>query len=135
MSRSWFASPRLYRSWRQLSAHSRRRCAPAIVSLQSPLFVLLDYPLEVFADFRNRLSRHLHLPTLPALDDDVELAVTRILLREIVAEVSTATLFSLQSGTSDDLGDGQQIPQIERRVPPRIVLAVSGHRNLLRPLS
>src|SRR5436190_18949542 len=47
----------------------------------------------------------------------------------------TAAFLSLESGACDDLGYRQQILQVERGVPSRIVLAVTGHRNLSRALA
>src|SRR4051812_5521458 len=46
--------------------------------------------------------------------------------------MSPATLFPLQRSAGDDLGDCKQVLQVQRGVPPRIVLAVPGYGYLTR---
>src|ERR1700680_634926 len=67
------------------------------------LLVLLDNPLEIFTHLGDRLARYLHLTIGAPPDQDVELAVARILLRKIVPEVSAAALLSFQSRAGDYL--------------------------------
>src|SRR6188474_2894063 len=103
--------PRSYHSSRRRVGRSRRYFVRTIG--RQPLLVFLDDLLEIFAHFRNRLARHLHLTVRSPPDDNVELAVARVLLRKIVAEVPAAALLSLQIGARDDLRYGQQILKIE----------------------
>src|SRR3954468_13847618 len=128
-------SRRSYCSAPRRVARSRRHFALRTACLNQPSLVLLDYPLQIGTHLRNRLSRDRHLAALSASDDDVELAVARVLLRKVVTEVATATLLPLERGTRNDLRHRQEILEIERRVPSRIVLAISGDGNLGRPLS
>src|SRR5205085_5252525 len=100
---------------------------------QPLLLVLLDDSPEIVPHLRDLLARHLHFPGGTTLDDDVELRVARILFREVVTEVPAATFLSLERSTGHDLGYRQQVLQIEGGVPSRIVLSVSGDRNLPRP--
>src|SRR5215208_891097 len=99
------------------------------------LLVFLDDAPEIVSHLRNGLTTHLHFPILSTTYDNVEFGVARIPFGEIIAEVPAATLLPLQSGASDDLRDGHQILEIERRMPSRIVLAVSRHGNLVRPFA
>src|SRR5260370_26126823 len=66
---------------------------------------------------------------------ELERSVGWILVRIIVAEMRAAALFALQRRTGDRLGNGQQIVQIQRCVPARIVLAISSYRYRFRPLA
>ena len=44
----------------------------------------------------------------------------------VLAEVAAAALLALDRRARDRLGDGQQVAQVERRVPAGVVLAVAG---------
>src|SRR5712671_1304772 len=105
------------------------------MSRSQPLLVLLDDPPQILTHLRQRLAHYLHLPTGTALDDDVELAVVRILVGEIIAKVPTSTLLSFESRARNDFRDCDQILEIERGVPSRIVLAVTRDGNSRRSLS
>src|SRR3954464_12450668 len=127
--KSPYGSP--FQRWCRCAArpagHSER-CWSAILS--QPSFILLDDSLQMLRHFRYRLARELRLTVRTTANDDVELAEVRIFLGIVVAEMSTAALLSLERCARNDLGDCQQILKVERGVPPRIVLAVTGNRNL-----
>ena len=75
-------------------------------------------------------NRHARAPPsrrrAPLRVDDVERAELRDLVRVVVAEVAAAALLALDRRARDRLGHGQQVVQIERRVPAGVVLAVAG---------
>src|SRR2546423_5472364 len=114
---------------------SRRRSARATRSSSQPLLVLLDDLLQIGSHFRNWLARHLHFGRGSPAYDDVELRVARILFRKIIAKVPTAALLSLEGSASDDLRDRKEILQVERGMPPWIVLPIPGDGYLLRSLA
>ncbi len=57
---------------------------------------------------------------------------SRVLLRIVVAEVRAAAFLALERRAGDDLGNRQQIVQIEGRVPAGVVLAIPGDARLGR---
>src|SRR6478609_161429 len=101
------------------------RCAAAVTGID--LLLLLDHPLELRRHFRDGLPNQLHLPIRAPPHQDIEPRTCRILLRTVVAEVPATALPPLDRGAGHRLGDRQQVAQVERGVPTRIVLAVAGH--------
>ena len=48
----------------------------------------------------------------------------------IFPEVPAPALLPLDRGAGDRLGDGEQVVQVERRVPARVVLPIAVHADL-----
>src|SRR5207248_2085884 len=95
--------------------------------LHFPSFHFLDYGLELPRHRRNWLARDAHVSRAILLCDEVERSRRGIFLRKIVSEVSAATLFPLERRTRCRFGDDEQILQVERGVPARVVLTVATH--------
>src|SRR4051794_1349610 len=85
-----------------------------------------DGRLELLGKRRNPLQAHLHLPIRPATDHCVYIPEVRAVLAGIiVAELGATALLADQRRARDRLGDGQETVQVQRGVPPGIVLAVA----------
>ena len=56
----------------------------------------------------------------------------RVLVRVVVAEVAAAALAPLDRRARDRLRDGQQVVQVERRVPAGVVLAMAADADAAR---
>src|SRR5665213_997195 len=90
---------------------------------------LLDHGRQLTGHGRYGLAAQLHRPACALPDDDVERAVARVLVRVVVAEVAAAALAPLESRPRNGLGDRQEVAQVERGVPTRIVLAITIHAH------
>src|SRR5450759_2759484 len=132
-SRVAFRCRRCCRSSPRRAGRSRRCCVR--MSRPQPSLVLLDDPLQILAHLGYGLARHLHLAARSPANDDIELAISRILVRKVVAKVRASTLLSFEGAARDDLRDGDHVLEIERRVPSGIVLAVAPDGNFPRSLS
>src|SRR5262249_8364936 len=110
------SSPSNRRPWRRRARCGRSRWA---------LLVLLDDLLQIVGHLGKRLAPELHAPVGSLLAHQVELAGRRILVGVIVAEVRAAAFLALDRAARDGLGAGQKVPQIERRVPAGVVLAIA----------
>src|SRR4051794_15563747 len=94
---------------------------------------LLDDRLK-FRRYRlERVAPDLHLAIGTALAHHVERRVRIILGRKTVAKMPAATLLTLQRRARDRLGNRQQMRQVQRRMPPRIVIAIPRRTDLPRP--
>src|SRR5438874_4001810 len=126
MSRSSTRRPRSGRSARLRVARSRQ-CRARLQSL-----VLLDDLLQIVTHRLNRNAADGHFPIRAPRDDGVESSAIRTLFRVVVAEMSASTFFSLESRTRDRFRHSEKILQIERSMPPRIVLTIAGDAHSLR---
>src|SRR5262245_42548088 len=113
-----------------LAVRLRAERPPAVHS--SPLLHLLDDRLQMLGHRRNGFARKLHLAAGVFLHDEIERPVRRILLRIIITEMSAAALFPCERATRDGLRHREQVVEIERGVPTRIVLAVAADADLRR---
>src|SRR5215469_716048 len=94
--------------------------------------VFLDDLLEVVAHGRKRLARDLHLAVRTFADDEIKSRESGIFFRIIVAEVRAAALLAFERSARNGLGNCQNIEQVERGVPPGIVVAIAVDGYVLR---
>src|SRR5215471_1908726 len=87
--------------------------------------LLLDHLLELRRHGGDRHAPDLHRPSRPLARHDVEGRVFGILVRIVLTEVPTPALPALDRRARDRLRDSQEVAQIDRRVPARVVFAVS----------
>src|SRR4051812_23830497 len=88
--------------------------------------------------FRHRwnwCARELHRSISGFLDDEVERRVCGILVRIVITEMAAATFLALDRRSRDRLGDREQILEIERGVPARIVFAIAANSDAFRALA
>src|SRR5512145_1953926 len=87
--------------------------------------VLLDDPLQLIGHRRNRHARDPHTTIRTFAYHDIDPPELRVLVGKVLAEVSAPTLLALDGRARDGLGHHQEIVQVDRRVPARVVLPVS----------
>src|SRR5262245_21126947 len=105
------------------------------MSRWSPLrLLLLDDVLQVVGYGWKRHSRQLQFAVRSLLDHDVHGAELGDLVGAIFTEVAAAALPAFDSRSSDRFGHGQQVAQIEGRVPAGVILAMSGDADARRPV-
>src|SRR2546428_2607504 len=121
------ASPRQTQTWTSGTSHRppRRRLRRAGSGL-TRRFVLAQQRAELGGDLRNGLGRQ-YETTVPLSRDDVLGPPLRIGLRKILASVAAAALFADQRAARDRFGDADEVLEIEREVPARVVDARAGH--------
>src|SRR6185312_7823413 len=98
-----------------------------------PLFHLLDHGFEMLRHRRNRLTRQLHLTAGSLGQYEIEASECRILVRKVIAKVAAAALLSLERRPRHRFRHGEQILEVECRVPTGIVLAVPRYADARRP--
>src|SRR6185436_18013491 len=85
------------------------------------LLVLVDDLLQLHGHLRKWYAADFHRPIGRLTHDDVDRAELRRLVRIVVAEMAAAAFFPLDRASGHGLRHGQQVAQIDRRVPARIV--------------
>src|ERR1035437_8871727 len=123
--------PRLLR-WCTRAIHPHPALRARYETSQRSLFLLLDGVLEVGRHWRNGLAREFHGAIGASAHDNVEGGRRRILLRIVIAEMPAAAFLALDRRARNRLGYGQQVLQVHRRVPPRVVLPVAVGADLDR---
>src|SRR5437762_1648659 len=124
-----------YSTVRSSRAFSYARGAPPPLALAGALLHRLNYLLQFGRQFGNECARQFHPPIATLAYDDVERAEGGILVGIVVAKVAAAALAPLDGRSGNRFGHRQQIVEIERRVPARVVLAVSADADAARPRS
>src|SRR4029078_6791655 len=88
-------------------------------------FHLLDDLLELSRHFRNWGAGHFHSTVGALARDQVEGAVGLVLLGIVVAEMPAPTLFPFEGAARHRFRDRQQVVEVERGMPARVVLAMA----------
>src|SRR5438034_11419201 len=91
---------------------------------------LLYHLFEFGRHFRNRLTIDLHCSVGIFSYSNIHLAEGWVLRGVIIAELGSATLFSLDSRAGDGFGDREQVGKVEGRVPARVVFPVASHSHV-----
>src|SRR5262245_6631976 len=94
----------------------------------------VDHLLQLAGHVRNRHARHVHPSVATLAHDDVHPAPRRVLVGMVFAEVAAAALLALDRRACDRLRYGQQVVEIKRRVPRRVVLAVAADTDAPRAI-
>ncbi len=97
---------------------------PKLITQHSRLSHFLDNLFQLFRHFRKRFASYPHL-AVSFFDREIEFCEFRIFVRIIVAEMSAAAFFAFEGGKRDRFGNGQQVVQIERRMPAGIEVDVA----------
>ena len=83
----------------------------------------------------NRHAPDLHRAVGGLPGHDVDLAEFRRLVGIVLAEVPAPALLALDRRARDRLRDGQEMAEVERRVPAGVVLAIAADAHALPPLA
>src|SRR5439155_27256528 len=100
-----------------------------------PLLILVDDPLQLGRHLRNRLTRDRHLATAALANDEVQPPPALDFLRTVFAKMRAPALFSLEARTGDRLRHGEQVSQVERRVPAGVVFTIAAHSDARRAIA
>src|SRR5689334_21690221 len=99
-----------------------------------PSLHLLDDVFERTRHLRDGLLPDDHPAVVAALHEHVDLAEGGRLLGEVLARVRAAALLALERRARDRLAHGEEAAEVERGVPPRVVVAVAGGADARGPL-
>src|SRR5207244_4988838 len=108
---------------------------PRRAEASSALLILVDDPLQLGRHLRNRLTRDRHLATAALANDEVQPPPALDFLRTVFAKMRAPALFSLEARTGDRLRHGEEVGQVERRVPAGVVFTIAAHSDARRAIA
>src|SRR5438094_5877460 len=114
---------------------SPRQIRNVALPMRPPLGVLIDDPLQLGRHLRNRLTRDRHLATATLPDDEVQPTPALDFAGTVFAKMRAPALFSLEARARDRLRDGEEVGQVERRVPAGVVFTIADHADARRAVA